>query len=115
MDDNIIEHYTNQSAFLIEISEAIAGQFQIILIEVWDPASNQQPAPLKDVSTYSCQFKPSLKALPSHLQYKLWITETKENRTKETPVFATSVEKVKTFLGFVNTASSGSYDFVIWI
>lgn len=34
MDDNIIEHYTNQSAFLIEISEAIAGRFQVILIEV---------------------------------------------------------------------------------
>lgn len=41
MDDNIIEHYTNQSAFLIEISEAVAGRFQVILIEVWEPASNQ--------------------------------------------------------------------------
>uniref|UniRef100_UPI0037E7B07B grainyhead-like protein 3 homolog n=1 Tax=Semicossyphus pulcher TaxID=241346 RepID=UPI0037E7B07B len=35
MDDNIIEHYTNQSAFLIEMSEAdVGGQFQITLIEV---------------------------------------------------------------------------------
>ncbi|XP_044022889.1 grainyhead-like protein 3 homolog isoform X2 [Siniperca chuatsi] len=34
MDDNIIEHYTNQSAFLIEMSEVIAGQFQVTLIEV---------------------------------------------------------------------------------
>ncbi|XP_042243900.1 grainyhead-like protein 3 homolog [Thunnus maccoyii] len=34
MDDNIIEHYTNQSAFLIEMSEVVAGQFQVTLIEV---------------------------------------------------------------------------------
>lgn len=36
MDDNIIEHYTNQSAFLIEMSEVVAGQFQVTLIEVWE-------------------------------------------------------------------------------
>lgn len=35
MDDNIIEHYTNQSAFLIEISEPVGGQFQVTLAEVW--------------------------------------------------------------------------------
>ncbi|XP_061650901.1 grainyhead-like protein 3 homolog isoform X1 [Phyllopteryx taeniolatus] len=34
MDDIIIEHYTNQSAFLIEMSEAVSGQFQVTLIEV---------------------------------------------------------------------------------
>ncbi|CAJ1073451.1 grainyhead-like protein 3 homolog [Xyrichtys novacula] len=34
MDDNIIEHYTNQSAFLIEMSEVASGQFQVTLIEV---------------------------------------------------------------------------------
>ncbi|TWW71997.1 grainyhead-like protein 3 homolog [Takifugu flavidus] len=34
MDDNIIEHYTNQSAFLIEISEPVGGQFQVTLAEV---------------------------------------------------------------------------------
>ncbi|XP_068582600.1 grainyhead-like protein 3 homolog [Cebidichthys violaceus] len=34
MDDNIIEHYTNQSAFLIEMSEAVGGQFQVTLVEV---------------------------------------------------------------------------------
>lgn len=34
MDDNIIEHYTNQSAFLIEVSEVVSGQFQITLVEV---------------------------------------------------------------------------------
>lgn len=34
MDDNIIEHYTNQSAFLIEISEQVVGQFQVTLAEV---------------------------------------------------------------------------------
>lgn len=34
MDDNIIEHYTNQSAFLIEMSEAVAGQFVVTLVEV---------------------------------------------------------------------------------
>ncbi|KAK2891883.1 grainyhead-like protein 3 homolog [Channa argus] len=34
MDDNIIEHYTNHSAFLIEMSEVAAGQFQVTLIEV---------------------------------------------------------------------------------
>ncbi|XP_035529279.1 grainyhead-like protein 3 homolog [Morone saxatilis] len=34
MDDNIIEHYTNQSAFLIEMSELVHGQFQVTLIEV---------------------------------------------------------------------------------
>ncbi|XP_008305058.1 grainyhead-like protein 3 homolog [Stegastes partitus] len=34
MDDNIIEHYTNQSAFLIEISEVVGGQFQVTLVEV---------------------------------------------------------------------------------
>ncbi|XP_059208583.1 grainyhead-like protein 3 homolog [Centropristis striata] len=34
MDDNIIEHYTNQSAFLIEVSEAAGGQFQVTLVEV---------------------------------------------------------------------------------
>ncbi|KAI3367646.1 hypothetical protein L3Q82_026484 [Scortum barcoo] len=34
MDDNIVEHYTNQSAFLIEMSEVAGGQFQVTLIEV---------------------------------------------------------------------------------
>ncbi|XP_030298950.1 grainyhead-like protein 3 homolog isoform X1 [Sparus aurata] len=34
MDDNIIEHYTNQSAFLIEMSEVAGGQFQVTLVEV---------------------------------------------------------------------------------
>ncbi|KAM9842259.1 grainyhead-like protein 3 homolog [Aulostomus maculatus] len=34
MDDNIIEHYTNQSAFLIEMSEVVVGQFQVTLVEV---------------------------------------------------------------------------------
>ncbi|AWP16390.1 putative grainyhead-like protein 3 -like [Scophthalmus maximus] len=33
MDDNIIEHYTNQSAFLIEMSEVVSGQFQVTLVE----------------------------------------------------------------------------------
>lgn len=42
MDDNIIEHYTNQSAFLIEISEPVGGQFQVTLAEVWE--SSQSPA-----------------------------------------------------------------------
>lgn len=41
MDDNIIEHYTNQSAFLIEISEPVLGQFQVTLAEVWK--SSQSP------------------------------------------------------------------------
>lgn len=35
MDNNIIEHYTNQSAFLIEMSELVTGQLQITLNEVW--------------------------------------------------------------------------------
>ncbi|KAM6912489.1 grainyhead-like protein 3 homolog [Xenentodon cancila] len=34
MDDNIIEHYSNQSAFLIEMSEVATGQFQVTLVEV---------------------------------------------------------------------------------
>lgn len=34
MDDNIIQHYTNQSAFLIEVSELGNGQFQVTLVEV---------------------------------------------------------------------------------
>lgn len=34
MDDNIIEHYSNQSAFLIEISEPVVGRFQVTLAEV---------------------------------------------------------------------------------
>ncbi|MED6286834.1 hypothetical protein CHARACLAT_010070 [Characodon lateralis] len=34
MDDNIIEHYSNQSAFLIEMSELAAGQLQVTLVEV---------------------------------------------------------------------------------
>lgn len=34
MDDNIVEHYTNQSAFLIEMSEVVTGQFQVTLTEV---------------------------------------------------------------------------------
>ncbi|XP_070698725.1 grainyhead-like protein 3 homolog [Pempheris klunzingeri] len=34
MDDNIVEHYTNQSAFLIEMSEVVCGQVQVTLIEV---------------------------------------------------------------------------------
>ncbi|GLD67786.1 grainyhead-like protein 3 homolog [Lates japonicus] len=33
MDDNIIEHYTNQSAFLIEMSEVVSGQIQVTLVE----------------------------------------------------------------------------------
>uniref|UniRef100_A0A096LZ62 Grainyhead like transcription factor 3 n=1 Tax=Poecilia formosa TaxID=48698 RepID=A0A096LZ62_POEFO len=34
MDDNIIEHYSNQSAFLIEMCEVAAGQLQVTLVEV---------------------------------------------------------------------------------
>ncbi|XP_056152213.1 grainyhead-like protein 3 homolog [Lampris incognitus] len=34
MDDNIIEHYSNQTAFLIEISEVATSQFQITLTEL---------------------------------------------------------------------------------
>ncbi|XP_052009987.1 grainyhead-like protein 3 homolog [Xyrauchen texanus] len=34
MDDNIIEHYSNQSAFLIEISEVMVNHFQITLMEL---------------------------------------------------------------------------------
>ncbi|XP_013131843.1 grainyhead-like protein 3 homolog isoform X2 [Oreochromis niloticus] len=34
MDDNIIQHYTNQSAFLIDVSELGNGQFQVTLVEV---------------------------------------------------------------------------------
>ncbi|XP_017265306.1 grainyhead-like protein 3 homolog [Kryptolebias marmoratus] len=34
MDNNIIEHYSNQSAFLIEMSELVTGQFQVTLVEV---------------------------------------------------------------------------------
>ncbi|XP_038134089.1 grainyhead-like protein 3 homolog [Cyprinodon tularosa] len=34
MDDNIIEHYSNQSAFLIETSELAANQLQVTLVEV---------------------------------------------------------------------------------
>ncbi|XP_076021744.1 grainyhead-like protein 3 homolog [Genypterus blacodes] len=33
MDDNIIEHYSNQSAFLIEMSEVGTGQLQVTLVE----------------------------------------------------------------------------------
>lgn len=39
MDDNIIEHYTNQSAFLIEMSEVVSGQIQVTLVEVWEQVS----------------------------------------------------------------------------
>ncbi|KAJ7989248.1 hypothetical protein DPEC_G00317520 [Dallia pectoralis] len=34
MDDNIIEHYSNHSAFLIETSEVMAGQYQVTLMEL---------------------------------------------------------------------------------
>ncbi|KAG7265759.1 hypothetical protein CRUP_014509 [Coryphaenoides rupestris] len=34
MDDNIIKHYSNQSAFLIETTEVSAGQLQITLTEL---------------------------------------------------------------------------------
>lgn len=34
MDDNIIEHYTNQSAFLIDVSEVPSGHFQVTLVEL---------------------------------------------------------------------------------
>ncbi|XP_065144315.1 grainyhead-like protein 3 homolog [Paramisgurnus dabryanus] len=34
MDDNIIEHYSNHSAFLIEISEVIVNHFQVTLMEL---------------------------------------------------------------------------------
>lgn len=33
MDDNIIQHYSNQSAFLIEMTEVAAGQLQVTLVE----------------------------------------------------------------------------------
>lgn len=39
MDDNIIQHYTNQSAFLIEVSELGNGQFQVTLVEVWEESA----------------------------------------------------------------------------
>ncbi|XP_056623882.1 grainyhead-like protein 3 homolog [Triplophysa dalaica] len=34
MDDNIIEHYSNHSAFLIEISEVMVNHFQVTLMEL---------------------------------------------------------------------------------
>nr|XP_021323104.1 grainyhead-like protein 3 homolog isoform X3 [Danio rerio] len=34
MDDNIIEHYSNHSAFLIEISEVIVNHYQVTLMEL---------------------------------------------------------------------------------
>ncbi|KAL0969595.1 hypothetical protein UPYG_G00229560 [Umbra pygmaea] len=34
MDDNIIEHYSNHSAFLIESSELMSGQIQVTLMEL---------------------------------------------------------------------------------
>ncbi|CAL8301473.1 unnamed protein product [Boreogadus saida] len=34
MDDNIIKHYSNQTAFLIEMTQVSAGQFQITLTEL---------------------------------------------------------------------------------
>ncbi|XP_076834416.1 grainyhead-like protein 3 homolog [Brachyhypopomus gauderio] len=34
MDDNIIEHYSNHSAFLIEISEVMVNLFQVTLMEL---------------------------------------------------------------------------------
>ncbi|XP_036006818.1 grainyhead-like protein 3 homolog, partial [Fundulus heteroclitus] len=34
MDDNIIEHYSNQSAFLIEMAEMADGHLQVTLVEV---------------------------------------------------------------------------------
>uniref|UniRef100_A0A673M0N3 GRHL1/CP2 C-terminal domain-containing protein n=1 Tax=Sinocyclocheilus rhinocerous TaxID=307959 RepID=A0A673M0N3_9TELE len=34
MDDNIIEHYSNHSAFLIEITEVMINHFQITLMEL---------------------------------------------------------------------------------
>ncbi len=34
MDDNIIEHYSNHTAFLIEITEVMINHFQITLMEL---------------------------------------------------------------------------------
>ncbi|MCI4382383.1 hypothetical protein PGIGA_G00014330 [Pangasianodon gigas] len=34
MDDNIVEHYSNHSAFLIEITEVMLNQFQVTLLEL---------------------------------------------------------------------------------
>lgn len=103
MDDNIIEHYTNQSAFLIEMSEVVGGQFQVTLIEVWEPASSQ-PAPLKDVTNYSCQLKQSLIALLSQRLCKLWTAETnKRTGLKRPQVFSNFSWKWKLFLCVVNT------------
>lgn len=34
MDDNIIEHYSNHSAFLITIAEVMMGHFHITLTEL---------------------------------------------------------------------------------
>ncbi|XP_030642909.1 grainyhead-like protein 3 homolog [Chanos chanos] len=34
MDDNIVEHYSNHSAFLIEISEVVVNHFQVTLTEL---------------------------------------------------------------------------------
>ncbi len=34
MDDNIIEHYSNHTAFLIEIAEVMINHFQITLMEL---------------------------------------------------------------------------------
>lgn len=65
MDDNIIEHYTNQSAFLIDISEPVAGQFQVTLSEVWESPG--------------CLFEPWFKSTAQALQQTQWMVETKEN------------------------------------
>lgn len=61
MDDNIIEHYSNHSAFLIEISEVMSGQFQVTLMELWREGADifdVRPTPLQSVANQTaCRFQ----------------------------------------------------------
>jgi hypothetical protein len=67
MDDNIIKHYSNQSAFLIETTQVSAGQFQITLTELWGRPSYEVVQSLKLTILHNL----FLLALPDHKHCRL--------------------------------------------
>lgn len=98
MDDNIVEHYTNQSAFLVEMSETPSGHLQVTLVEVW-AASIRSEATEGHKKQKTASRKPSLKSTALRLQL------TAENQREWTIPHS--------FLSFVNTISLGFFVFSI--
>lgn len=98
MDDNIVEHYTNQSAFLVEMSEMPSGHLQVTLIEVW--AGRRWIENEWRTQKLNCR---SWTVFRKHCREKSsWLHDTKESKAqKDSSQSWSHLKKSMSFLNFV--------------